>query len=76
MAKDHPLERHRGMVEDILNNEDAGLNDWEINFIGSISRQLEESRSLSAKQIACLDKIWDKTNKTEPEDTGDWEDDV
>ncbi len=44
-------------VEEIENNG-KGLTDWEVNFILSIKRQLEEGRHLSARQSEILERIY------------------
>lgn len=46
-------------VEEIRQNG-RGLSDWELNFIMSIKRQLEEGRQLSIKQTEVLDRIYEE----------------
>lgn len=49
------------MIEDCENRE-SKLSDWERGFIDSIKKQLEgdEGKTLSMKQEATLNEIWDK----------------
>lgn len=36
------------------------LSDWELNFIDSLRRQLEDGRRPTANQIEKLDECWEK----------------
>lgn len=36
------------------------INSWEQSFCESIERQIEQNRSLSLKQMSCLEKIFNK----------------
>jgi predicted neutral ceramidase superfamily lipid hydrolase len=47
------------MVVDCENRE-SKLSDWERTFIDSISRQLQQGKTLSEKQDAQLTKIWER----------------
>lgn len=48
-------------IDYILDNINVDrLNDWESNFIESITEQWESRRSLSDKQKEVLGRIWDK----------------
>lgn len=38
-------------------------SDWELQFLDSIRRQLEEGRRLSQKQEDRLSEIWEKVTK-------------
>lgn len=51
-------EEHATMILDCEKRE-SKLNDWERQFIDSLSRQIE-NRSLSAKQAETLDRIWER----------------
>ena len=50
---------NKQQVEEIQNNG-KGLSDWELNFIMSIKRQLEEGRNLSIKQMEILERIYEE----------------
>lgn len=39
------------------------LTDWETEFLASIRTQLENSRTLSIKQIETLEGVWEKATK-------------
>ena len=47
------------LVEDCEARQ-AQLTDWELGFVDSIRRQLEAGRSLTSKQAATLDEIWER----------------
>jgi hypothetical protein len=47
------------LIEDCMAREER-LNEWEANFIQSISEQFADTEKLSAKQYETLNKIWDK----------------
>lgn len=47
------------LVEDCEARQ-AQLTDWELVFVDSIRRQLEAGRSLTPKQAATLDEIWER----------------
>lgn len=49
----------KGELADLLKIE-SGLSDWEIKFLESISRTLDEGRYLSTGQVNKLAQIWDK----------------
>jgi hypothetical protein len=46
-------------IED-CENRSARLDNWSVNFIDSIKRQLEGGRALTANQIEKLDEIWER----------------
>ena len=50
---------NKQQVEEIQNNG-KGLSDWELNFIMSFKRQLEEGRNLSIKQMEILERIYEE----------------
>ena len=56
MASD-PSE-HAQMIEDCERRSER-LDDWSVNFIDSIGRQLASGRKLTANQVEKLDEIWD-----------------
>lgn len=47
------------LIEDCENHEEK-LSDWERGFIDSIGKQLADGRSLTEKQVQCLEKIWER----------------
>lgn len=50
----------RGEIDDLLAVE-SGLTDWEVGFIESVSRRVENGRlPLTDKQAATLHRIWDR----------------
>ena len=53
-----PVEQAQLIVDCELREEKLG--DWERSFIDSLSRQLTDGRTLSAKQIERLEEIWEK----------------
>lgn len=50
------------MIDDCEKRE-SKLTDWDVNFLDSISNQLDKNRSLSQKQIEKLESIWEKATK-------------
>lgn len=52
-------DEHEDMVNDCL-ARDSKLSEWEQDFIRSIHEQLEDGRTLTAKQAGVLDNIWDR----------------
>lgn len=53
-------EAHRKMVEEISEVSYEVLTEWECGFIESIEEWLDDGRELSEKQIATLERIYDK----------------
>jgi hypothetical protein len=45
---------------DTLCEIDRGLSDWEVDFVESIAKQVEQHRSLSEKQRAIANRIMSK----------------
>lgn len=50
---------HQTLIEDCEARE-SRLSDWERSFIDSLSKQLADGRSLTDKQAAHLDEVWEK----------------
>ncbi|HEY9023251.1 MAG TPA: hypothetical protein VIP05_03045 [Burkholderiaceae bacterium] len=50
---------HAQMIEDCERRSER-LDDWSVNFIDSISRQLADGRALTANQAEKLDEIWER----------------
>lgn len=46
------------LIEDCEKRSEK-LSDWELGFIDSLRRQLEEGRRPSPNQIAKLDEVWE-----------------
>ena len=47
------------LLEDCENRSDR-LDDWSVNFIDSLRRQLEAGRALTLNQSTKLDEIWER----------------
>lgn len=47
------------MIEDLL-GVDEGLTEWEVEFIESMGRRLEERRGFSDKEKAKIEELYDK----------------
>lgn len=47
------------LLEDCERRE-SRLTDWERGFVDSLSRQIEQGRRPSAKQVETLDTIWER----------------
>jgi hypothetical protein len=50
------------MLENIEKRNDK-LNEWEIDFIDSISYLVSNGRNLSDNQLSKLENIWEKVTK-------------
>ena len=53
------MNEHQQMIEDCEKRQQK-LSEWELQFIDSISNQLGKGKSLTDKQAARLEAIWDK----------------
>ena len=53
------ISEHAQLIEDCERRSER-LDDWSVNFIDSISRQLADGRALTANQAAKLDEIWER----------------
>lgn len=49
---------HTQLIEDCENRSER-LDDWSVNFVDSVRRQLEDGRRLTANQVEKLDEIWE-----------------
>ena len=49
----------RELVIDCVNRQ-SKMTDWEVDFIASISDQLDAGRDLSERQMEILERIWEK----------------
>lgn len=56
---DPVFSEHLSMVEDCVARESL-LSDWERGFVDGINQWLVQGRSLSQKQAASLDSIWQR----------------
>lgn len=50
---------HVQMAEDCENRSDR-LDDWSVNFIDSVQRQMEDGRELTLNQTTKLEEIWER----------------
>lgn len=50
------------MIEDCMNRE-SKCNAWERNFLESLNDQIAGERFPTEKQIAVLDKIWERVTR-------------
>lgn len=55
-------DEYRQLVSDCEARE-SRLTDWERTFIDSISKQLDNARPLSVKQIETLEAVWERATK-------------
>ena len=39
------------------------LSAWDVDFLASIRARLDDKKPLTAKQIECLDGIWERATK-------------
>ena len=62
MSKAHWTDEYREMIDDYSDRE-SQMSEWECDFIESIDEQLYDTKSLSAKQIDVLNRIWEKVTK-------------
>lgn len=53
------MTEHEQMVDDCEQREER-LSDWDRGFVDSIGKQLRDGRSLTAKQAAALETIWER----------------
>ena len=52
-------------IEEVCEVADKICNEWECGFIENIKKQFEKSNSLSEKQTAILDRIYEKACKSQ-----------
>lgn len=52
-------DEYRTLIEDCRKRERM-LSAWDADFLDSIESRLNDNRPLSAKQIECLDGIWER----------------
>ncbi len=50
------------LIED-CEKRDENLSDWELSFVDSVKRQIENGRRPTPKQIDTLDSVWEKATK-------------
>lgn len=55
-------DEYLGQIADCEKREER-LTDWERGFVDSLSKQLENGRRPSMKQIETLDNIWERATK-------------
>jgi hypothetical protein len=59
---EHWSTEYLALIEDCERRE-GRLSDWQIGFIDSLRRQIEEGRKPSPKQIEKLDEAWESATK-------------
>jgi hypothetical protein len=55
----HWSDEYLQLIEDCENRSEK-LSDWELGFIDSLGRQIEEGRMPTGLQIEKLDEIWNR----------------
>jgi hypothetical protein len=63
MISKNKKRKYENKIETILETEKActiELNNWEHEFLDSISKWLSEDKGLTMKQLKCLNKIYEK----------------
>lgn len=49
---------------DLLNDIEAGLTGWELDFLESVTKQVDAGRSLSPRQREIAERIYDEKGQT------------
>lgn len=63
MNNNEQIEKHKNKINTCLEEYEImqlKLNEWEINFLESVQKQLSENNDLSWKQIKCLNRIYER----------------
>jgi hypothetical protein len=55
-----PEKKWEAMLDELLENEDAGLGGKEIDFLDSLDQRYREKDELSPKQEEWLQRIWNR----------------
>ena len=55
----HWSDEYSQMLADCEKRE-SKLSEWEASFIDSLQKYIADGRTPTAKQIACLDRIWER----------------
>jgi len=55
-------DEYQAMIDDCEKRE-SRLSEWDAGFIDSVSKQLEQNKPLSQKQIEKLNQIWEMATK-------------
>jgi len=60
--KNQKLQEYQEMVTDCEDRESL-LSEWETTFIESVGEQIAEKEFITIKQVAILERIWDKVTE-------------
>jgi len=60
--KDQKLREYQMMVTDCEDRESL-LSEWETDFIESVGEQIAEKEFITIKQVAILERIWEKVTE-------------
>jgi len=60
--KNQKLQEYRTMVNDCEDRESL-LSEWETTFIESVGEQIAEKEFITIKQVAILERIWEKVTE-------------
>lgn len=53
------MDEYAQMIEDCQKRE-SKLSEWEANFIDSLAKQIGDGKALTDKQMAALERTWDR----------------
>ncbi len=53
----------RTMIDDCVTREER-LSDWQRGFVDSLSRQLDDGKTLTTKQLETLVDVWESVTST------------
>lgn len=59
MPSPHWSDEYARMLED-CEKRSSKLNDWELTFVDSMTNNIDRGRAPTAKQIVCLERIWER----------------
>ena len=60
--KNQKLQEYQEMVTDCEDRESL-LSEWETTFIESVGEQIAEKEFITIKQVAILERIWEKVTE-------------
>ena len=60
--KNQKLQEYQMMVNDCEDRESL-LSEWETTFIESVGEQIAEKEFITIKQVAILERIWEKVTE-------------
>ena len=61
-TKDQKLQEYQEMVTDCEDRESL-LSEWETTFIESAGEQIAEKEFITIKQVAILERLWEKVTE-------------